>query len=99
MGLYGANISMVGTPLEVATEQAKREAVERVCKLTGIHSFLVSMPLGYDTMVGEGGVLLSGGQKQRVAIARAMVSNPKVVLLDEATSALDTIVWSTHNFY
>jgi len=83
---------MAGTPLETATEQVKIEAVERACKLAGIHSFLMRLPLGYNTHVGEGGVLLSSGQKQRIAIARAVVSDPPILLLDEATSALDTIV-------
>jgi ATP-binding cassette subfamily B protein len=67
--------------------QAEIEAAARAAR---IHDFVLSLPEGYDTMVGERGLKLSGGEKQRVGIARTLLKNPPILLLDEATSALDT---------
>ncbi|MFH2135191.1 MAG: ABC transporter ATP-binding protein/permease [Pseudomonadota bacterium] len=69
---------------------ASREEVLSAAKSAHIHHFIESLPLGYDTMVGERGLKLSGGEKQRVAIARAMLKDPAILIFDEATSALDS---------
>ena len=69
---------------------ASREEVEQAARAARIHDFIVSTPLGYQTMVGERGLKLSGGEKQRVAIARTLLKDPFILIFDEATSALDS---------
>tara|TARA_B110000879_G_scaffold95168_1_gene130024 strand:- start:2366 stop:3325 length:960 start_codon:yes stop_codon:yes gene_type:complete len=69
---------------------ASEEEIFAAAKAAKIHDFIVSLPDGYETTVGERGLKLSGGEKQRVGIARTLLKNPPILLLDEATSALDT---------
>jgi ATP-binding cassette subfamily B protein len=69
---------------------ASDEEIEAAARLAQIHDFVESLPLGYDTIVGERGLKLSGGEKQRVSIARTILKNPPILVLDEATSALDS---------
>ncbi|MBQ7977132.1 MAG: ABC transporter ATP-binding protein [Clostridia bacterium] len=85
---YIFNVSIRENLLYV-NPNATQEEIEEACRKAQIHDFIISRPEGYETKVGEGGVVLSGGQKQRLAIARAFLRGSKILLLDDATSALD----------
>ena len=79
----------VAENIEYGKLGATREEIEEAAKKAKIHDFIMTLPDGYDTNVGERGVKLSGGQKQRISIARVFLKDPAVLILDEATSALD----------
>jgi len=74
-----------------AKEEARDEELIKACQEANLHDFIVSLPKGYDTEVGNRGVKLSGGERQRLSLARAILKNPKLIILDEATSSLDSI--------
>jgi ATP-binding cassette subfamily B protein len=80
----------IASNIGLADARADMDRVQWAAKVANAHDFIERLPLGYDTRVGETGILVSGGQKQRIAIARAIYQDPPVLIFDEATSALDT---------
>ncbi len=79
----------IANNIRYGKEDATREEIEEAARLANCYDFILQMPQGFDTMIGEGGSTLSGGEKQRISIARAILKNAPVVLLDEAASSLD----------
>jgi len=80
----------VAANIAYGSTSAKIDDIMKAAKIANAHSFIMGMPQGYETIIGERGFRLSGGEKQRLAIARAVFKDPPILILDEATSQLDT---------
>ena len=81
----------VANNISYGLSDANDQAIEAAARAANAHDFIVQLPDGYNTLIGENGTMLSGGQRQRVAIARALIKNAPILFLDEATSALDSV--------
>lgn len=93
MSFVFQNVYLFGDTIEnnvrFGKSEASHEEVVEACKKARCHDFIMSLPEGYGTVIGEGGATLSGGEKQRISIARAIIKNAQIIILDEATSSVD----------